>query len=62
MQFSEYDILNNAGKVSHEVAQALAMQEYSKFRVKQDKEYVSDFDREVKMLTDKKKRSGGNTK
>lgn len=59
LQFSEYDILNNAGKVSHEVAQALAIQEYDKFRVRQDQKYISDFDREVKMLTDAKKLNGG---
>lgn len=59
LKFSEYEILNNAGKVSQEVAQALAHQEYNKFRVQQDREYLSDFDREVKMLTDARKEKGG---
>ena len=54
LKFSEYDILTNAGKISHEVAEALALKEYEKFRVEQDKNYISDFDREVKRLLDVK--------
>ncbi len=50
LKFTEYEILNNAGKISHEVAQALALEEYEKYRVKQDRNYVSDFDREVKKI------------
>lgn len=50
LQFNEYDILNNAGKVSHEVAKELAEQEYEKFRIIQDKTFESDFDKEVKKL------------
>ena len=53
LKFSEYEILTNAGSISHEVALALATTEYEKFRVIQNKEYVSDFDREVKRLTGK---------
>jgi len=51
LKFSEYDILINAGKISHEVAEALALEEYEKYRVIQDKNYISDFDREVKKLS-----------
>jgi len=40
--------LINAGKISHEVAEALALEEYEKYRVIQDKNYISDFDREIK--------------
>jgi len=50
LKFSEHDILTNAGKVSHAVAEALALDEYEKYRVVQDREYISDFDREVKKL------------
>jgi len=50
LKFSEYEILTNAGKVSHEIAEALALKEYEKYRVIQDKNYISDFDREVKQL------------
>ncbi len=54
LKFSEYEILMNAGKISHEVAEALALQEYGKYRVEQDKNYISDFDREVeKVLKDR---------
>jgi len=53
LKFSEYDILNNAGKISHEVAEALALGEYEKYRAEQDKNYISDFDREVKKLLEK---------
>lgn len=58
LKFSEYEILNNAGKVSHEVAEALALGEYERYRVKQDKDYISDFDREIKKVLEvqKKKR------
>src|SRR3989338_9789676 len=55
LKFSEYEILTNAGKISHEVAEALALKEYEKFKLKQDKNYISDFDREVKKLLDAKK-------
>jgi hypothetical protein len=50
LQFNEYDILKDAGKVSHEVAIKLAREEYDKFRVIQDQNYESDFDKEVKKL------------
>jgi len=55
LKFSEYEILTNAGKISHEVAEALALKEYDKFKKIQNKDYVSDFDREVKKILDKKK-------
>ncbi|MEI6498676.1 MAG: virulence RhuM family protein [bacterium] len=47
LKFSEYEILTNLGKVSHEVAEELALEEYEKYRIEQDKNYISDFDREV---------------
>ncbi|MEI7621483.1 MAG: virulence RhuM family protein, partial [Candidatus Moraniibacteriota bacterium] len=56
LKFNEGEILNNTGKISHDVAQALALGEYEKYRVKQDKNYVSDFDREVKKLLEAKKK------
>ena len=55
LRFSEHEILTNAGKISHEVAETLALEEYGKYRVIQDKNYVSDFDREVKKILDSKK-------
>ncbi|MDO8552760.1 MAG: virulence RhuM family protein [bacterium] len=53
LKFSEYEILTNAGKISHEVAVVLAEREYGKYRAIQDKNYISDFDREVKKLRKK---------
>lgn len=50
LQFNEYEILNDAGKISHELAINLAEKEYDKFRVIQDKNFESDFDREIKKL------------
>jgi hypothetical protein len=47
LKFNEYEILQGKGKVSAKVAKELANKEYNKFRVKQDKEYKSDFDKEV---------------
>jgi len=57
LKFSEYDILNKAGKISHEVAETLAIKEYEKYRIVQDRQYVSDFDREVKKILATKKKS-----
>ena len=54
LKFSEYEILTNAGSISHEVALALASEEYEKYRVIQDKKYVSDFDKEIKRIMGKK--------
>ena len=54
LQFNEYQILKDAGKVSHEVALKLAEKEYEKFRVIQDRNFESDFDKKIKELTDKK--------
>ena len=56
LKFSEYEILTNAGKISHEVAEELALNEYEKYKKVQDKNYVSDFDREVKKLLEKAKK------
>lgn len=50
LKFNERQILGDAGKISHEVAEALALGEYEKFRIEQDKNYISDFDREVKKI------------
>ena len=40
-------VLSGKGKVSHDTAMEKAEKEYEVFRVKQDREYVSEFDREV---------------
>lgn len=50
LQFNEYEILTNSGKVSHEVAKTLAEVEYEKYRLIEDRNYVSDFEKEVKRI------------
>lgn len=47
LNFNEYPILTNSGKVQAEVARRFAESEYEKFRVVQDREYRSDFNRLV---------------
>jgi len=47
LKFSEYEILTNAGQISHEVVLALASKEYETFKKIQDENYISDFDKEV---------------
>ena len=48
LQFNDKEILHDSGKISHEVAVALAESEYEKYRVIQDCMIESDFDLEVK--------------
>ncbi|MEI6409381.1 MAG: virulence RhuM family protein [Bacteroidota bacterium] len=50
LKFNDYEVLQNAGSVSAEVAKSLAEKEYEKFRVTQDQQYESDFDREIKKM------------
>jgi hypothetical protein len=52
LQFNEEAILKNKGNISHEIAKALAEEEFEKFRIAQDRIMESDFDREVKKLRD----------
>ncbi len=53
LKFTEYEILNDSWKVSHEVAQELALKEYEKYKIKQDKNYLSDFDKLIHWLNTK---------
>jgi hypothetical protein len=57
LQFNEYEVLANAGKVSAEVAKRLAEEQYDKFRVRQDREFESDFETEVKRIVSKRTRT-----
>jgi len=54
LELSSYPILKDKGKVSALKAKLRAEQEYEKYRVIQDKNYVSDFDREIRRITGKK--------
>jgi hypothetical protein len=55
LRFNEYRLLPNAGTISHEVAIKLAEDEYTKFRVIQDRDYISDFERETKKISKSRK-------
>jgi hypothetical protein len=55
LELSNYPILQDKGKVSAFKAKIKAEQEYEAYRVKQDKKYISDFDREVQRISGKKK-------
>ena len=44
------DILQDAGKVSAEIAQAHAESEFEKYRIVQDRLFESDFDRLLKQI------------
>jgi len=48
------DILPNAGQISHDQAIGKATAEYEQFRIEQDKNYISDLDKELKKLQNKK--------
>ncbi|REG90706.1 virulence RhuM family protein [Algoriphagus antarcticus] len=50
LQFNEQVVLKDAGKVSHQVAIALAEQEFDNFSKKQDTLYESDFDKLTRKL------------
>lgn len=50
LQFNDYTILSNAGAISADIAKKLATDEFEKFRIKQDYEFESDFDKEVKRI------------
>jgi len=54
LELTDYPILTDKGKISMLEAKLKAESEYDKFRVVQDKNYISDFDKEVKKLIDKK--------
>jgi hypothetical protein len=48
---TDREILQDAGKVTAEIAQAHAESEFEKYRIIQDRHYVSDFDAEMKKIT-----------
>jgi hypothetical protein len=52
LQFNEQEILTNPGRVTAEIARAFAENEFEKYRVIQDRSFVSDFDKEVKRISD----------
>ncbi len=45
LAFNEYDLLKDAGRIKADVAKKFAQVEYEKFRIIQDKEFKSDYDK-----------------
>ena len=56
LTISEKKLSHSAGKVSTKQAEEKALKEYEKYRKEQDKNSVSDFDREVKKILEMEKR------
>ena len=52
LKINEYNILKDNGKIKREISDKLALDEYKKYRVIQDKNYISDFD---ELITETKK-------
>ena len=44
LKVNEYNILKDNGKIKREIADKLALDEYKKYRIVQDENYISDFD------------------
>ena len=44
LKVNEYNILKDNGKIKKEIADQLALDEYKKYRIVQDQNYISDFD------------------
>lgn len=47
LNYTDQQILRHAGQISHSMAIAKAEEEYEKYRIQRDREYLSDFDREL---------------
>jgi hypothetical protein len=56
LELSDYPILKDKGSVSMLEAKIKAEEEFERYRVIQDEEYVSDFDREIKRIIGKRKK------
>lgn len=50
LKFNDHEVLTHAGKISHDLAEALAKKEYEAYKKQQDRLLESDFDREIKQL------------
>jgi len=54
LEFNAYDVLKNYGIVKRDAAERHALAEYEKFRIIQDREFKSDFDKIVDEIKTKK--------
>ena len=53
LQFNEYSLLHDRGSIERKVADILAKNEYKNYRIIQDENYTSDFDKSVNMYLNK---------
>ena len=61
LTINDRDILNHAGKISHEMAKQMAESKYDTFNAKRiaaSKNSLNDFDKAVKQIESKKRKSG----
>jgi len=54
LEFNEYEVLYNAGKVTAVIAKEFAVGEYEKYKMIENRAYQSDFDKEMKKILNKK--------
>jgi len=57
LELTDKTILNDKGKISMLEAKLKAEREFDKFRIQQDRDYISDFDEEIKHLLPEKANS-----
>lgn len=55
IETTDREVLQDAGKVTAEIAKAHAESEFEKYRIVQDRLFESDFDRAIKQISDEKK-------
>ena len=47
LQFNTKELLKDSGKITSKIAKSFAENEFHKYKIIQDKKYISDFDKEV---------------
>lgn len=57
LQFNEYELLKDGGKISKKIAETIAEREFEKFRVFQDRAYQSDFDQLIDQMNEKDRKT-----
>ena len=50
LQFNEYAVLKDAGHINADIAKKLAEKQFDEFRFRQDQDFQSDFDEQIKQL------------
>lgn len=55
LKFRKKEVLKDSGKISHKLSVDKAYKEYEKYRVKQDREYISSMDEMYKKYLEENK-------